>query len=47
MTEDFHVNLIQEKVKIASIVMEIMAKHAPELKTSGTGPEDLVLPVAV
>jgi len=45
MTEDFHVNLIQEKVKIASIVMEIMAKHAPELKTSAKGPADLVLPV--
>jgi hypothetical protein len=47
MTEDFHVNLIQEKVKIASIVMEIMARHAPELKTSGKGPDDLVWPVCV
>lgn len=45
MTEDFHVNLIQEKVKIASIVMEIMEKHAPELKTSARGAADLVLPV--
>jgi hypothetical protein len=47
MTEDFHRNLIQEKIKIASIVMEIMEKHAPELKTSGKSPEDLVLPVVV
>ena len=45
ITEDFHANLIREKVKIASIVMEIMERHAPELKTSETGPEDLVLPV--
>jgi hypothetical protein len=47
MTEDFHVNLIQEKVKIASIVMEIMDRHAPELKTSSKGPADMVLPVIV
>ena len=47
MTEDFHVNLIREKVKIASIVMEIMEKHAPELKTSVSGPADLILPALV
>jgi len=45
ITEDFHANLIREKIKIASIVMEIMERHAPELKTSATGPDDLVLPV--
>lgn len=45
VTEDFHVNLIREKVKIASIVMEIMEKHAPDLKISPTGPADLVLPI--
>lgn len=45
ITEDFHANLIREKVKIASIVMEIVERHAPELKTSATGPDDLVLPV--
>lgn len=45
ITEDFHANLIREKVKIASIVMEIMGRHAPELKTSQKGPDDLVLPV--
>jgi hypothetical protein len=45
MSEDWHQGLIREKVKIASIVMEIMDKHAPELKTSANGPSDLVLPV--
>jgi hypothetical protein len=45
ITEDFHANLIREKVKIASIVMEILERHAPELKTSEKGPDDLVLPV--
>jgi hypothetical protein len=46
MTEAFHDNLIRQKVKIAQIVMEIMDRHAPEMKTSPKGPADLVLPVA-
>ena len=45
ISEEWHENLIKEKVKIASIVMEIMDKHAPETKTSSQGPADLVLPV--
>jgi hypothetical protein len=45
--EQWHQNLIREKVKIASIVQEIMQRHAPQLKTSPKGPADLVLPVAV
>ena len=45
MTEDWHQGLIREKVKIASIVQEIMERHAPEMKTSQKGPADLVLPV--
>jgi hypothetical protein len=45
VSEAFHANLIREKVKIASIVMELMHRHAPELKTSPKGPADLVLPV--
>jgi hypothetical protein len=45
VTEEFHANLIREKVKIASIVMEIMEKHAPDMKMSQKGPADLVLPV--
>ena len=44
IAEAWHENLIREKVKIASIVMEIMDKHAPKLKTSAKGPADLVLP---
>jgi len=44
VTEAWHEGLIREKVKIASIVQEIMQRHAPELKASGRGPEDLVLP---
>ena len=47
IAETWHESLIREKVKIASIVMEIMEKHAPESKTSPKGPADLVLPVAV
>ena len=43
ISEDWHKGFIKEKVKIAAIVMEIMDKHAPELKTSPRGPADLVL----
>lgn len=46
MTEDWHQGLVREKVKIASIVMEIMQRHAPELKISPKGPADLVLPAS-
>ncbi len=45
ISEAWHANLVREKVKIASIVMEIMQKHAPDLKVSEKGPADLVLPV--
>ncbi|UCD80583.1 MAG: hypothetical protein JSW26_03885 [Desulfobacterales bacterium] len=45
VTEEWHQGLIREKVKIASIVQEIMQRHAPELKVSPKGPADLVLPV--
>ena len=45
VTEDFHANLIREKVKMASVIQEIMARHAPELKTSPKGAADLILPV--
>lgn len=43
ISEEWHEGFIREKVKIASIVMEIMDRHAPELKTSPRGPADLVL----
>ena len=45
VTEEWHRMHIREKVKIASIVQEIMERHAPELKTSEKGAEDLILPV--
>ncbi len=44
VTEDWHCNLIKEKIKLAAIVMEIMERMAPELKTSKAGAADLVLP---
>lgn len=45
VSETWHQEFIRQKVKIASIVLEIMEKHAPRLKTSYRGAEDLVLPV--
>jgi hypothetical protein len=42
--EPFHQSLVKEKVKIASVIEEIMFRHAPELKTSKKGAADLVLP---
>ena len=44
--EQWHENLIRQKVKIAQIVSELMERHAPELKTSPKGAADLVPPVA-
>jgi len=44
VSEEFHQQLICEKVKLAQIVMELMQRHAPELKTSPKGAADLVLP---
>lgn len=43
VAEEWQAGFIREKVKIASIVMELMDKHAPEMKTSPKGPQDLVL----
>lgn len=43
IAEEWHENFIKEKVKLASIVMEIMDKHAPEMLTSPKGAKDLVL----
>ncbi len=47
VSESWHSDFIRQKVRIASIVLEIMDKHAPELKTSPKGAADLVLPVVV
>ncbi|MEA3435763.1 MAG: hypothetical protein U9R43_04810 [Thermodesulfobacteriota bacterium] len=43
VTEEFHQFHVRQKVKMASVIHEIMAKHAPELKTSPKGADDLVL----
>lgn len=43
VTEEWHAGFIKEKVKIAAIVMELMERHAPEMKTSPKGAKDLVL----
>ena len=45
VTEAWHQDFIRQKVRIASIVMEIMERHAPGMKTSPKGAKDLVLPV--
>jgi hypothetical protein len=47
ISEEWHADLVRQKVKIAQIVMEIMDRHAPQIKASPQGPEDLVLPVIV
>lgn len=43
VTESWHQEFIRQKVKMASIVKEIVARHAPQFKLSGRGPSDLVL----
>jgi hypothetical protein len=45
VTEEWHRDFIRQKVKIASIVREIMERHAPQLKLSEKGPSDLTVPV--
>ncbi len=45
ISEAWHMDFIREKVKIASIVYEIMDKHAPYLKSSAKEAHDLVLPI--
>ena len=42
--ESWHAEFMREKVKEAAIFQEIMEKHAPQLKLSGKGPADLILP---
>ena len=44
VTEAWHQEFVRQKVKMASIVKEIMERHASQLKMSGKGPSDLVLP---
>jgi hypothetical protein len=44
VAESWHRDFVREKVKMAAIVMELLARHAPQLKTSPPGAADLVLP---
>ena len=44
ISESWHQDFVRQKVKIADIVQEIMGKHAPQIKCSGKGSSDLVLP---
>ncbi|MCX5818751.1 MAG: hypothetical protein NT047_02370 [Deltaproteobacteria bacterium] len=44
VTESWHQEFMRQKVKMASIVLEIMDEHAPKLKRSPQGPADLILP---
>jgi hypothetical protein len=44
VSEAWHRDFIREKVKLAAIVLEIMERQAPFLKTSVKGASDLVLP---
>ncbi len=43
--ESVHASLTREKVKMADVIREIMARHAPQLKLSAARPADLSLPV--
>jgi hypothetical protein len=43
VTRDFHENLVREKVKMASVVKELVESMAPQIRLSAWGPEDLVL----
>ena len=45
ISEEFHEQFTREKVKMASIVREIVLKMNPNIKLSDSGPKDLVLPV--
>jgi len=44
VSESWHEDFIRQKVQIASIVLEIMETHAPQIKISKKGPSDLRLP---
>jgi len=44
VSESWHRDFIREKIKIASIVVELMEKHAPEIKLSPKKADDLSLP---
>ncbi len=45
VSESWHADFVRTKVKIASIAMEMVARQAPDLRTSAPGATDLRLPV--
>lgn len=45
VSERFHAEFVRQKVKIASILMEIMERHGAGLRMSPPGAADLVVPV--
>jgi hypothetical protein len=45
VSESWHQQFVREKVKMASIVAEIMEQHASQLTTSAKGQDDLRIPV--
>ena len=44
VAESWHQEFVRLKVKMASIIKEIMTRHAPQLKLSDKGPPDLAPP---
>jgi hypothetical protein len=44
ISEAWHQDFVRQKVRLASIVQEIMERHGPQLGCSSQGAEDLVLP---
>lgn len=44
VSSGWHADFVRQKVKLASIVIELMERHAPELKLSKQNPNDLTLP---
>jgi hypothetical protein len=45
VSENWHRDFVREKIKMASIVGEIMGRHAPNMATSAQGPADLAVPM--
>lgn len=46
VAEDWVKDFVRMKVKTASIVKEIVERHAPQIRFSGKGPSDLILPAS-
>ena len=45
MNAEYHDDLVRMKVRLGSIMREIVERRAPEIKLSAHGPKDLTLPV--